>query len=803
MGLSSVRAIRRFLNGALGAAVMTIGTAPILAQSARGVVIERDGLRPAIGVIVVFDDQSGTVAGRTLTNAVGEFSLKFATGGIYRARVLRVGFQPTVAPAVTVEVGGTTSLRIVLTGAPVTLPAVSVRGQDICRGQSADGVVVAAIWEEARKALLASGLSDNAGPLIAEWIEYERTLDATSRFVRAQRIRSTRSATTHAFRSAPWNVLAETGYVVDEQDGTVFHAPDADVLLSDSFASLHCFHVEPPGPDRANQIGVGFRPARVRRQISDIEGTFWIDRESRELRALEFRYTNLPAVTERMQPGGMVEFLRLSSGSWLVGRWSIRMPQLMLTAPTTMRRRGVTVIGSAATVQAVRLVGGELSRVDRADSTLYRALGATLAVRISSPDSIVSRGDVRVTLDGSDYEMLTDANGLGHITPILPGQYRLRAQSPLMDSLGVLAESVEVTVTGREANEVVVSLAPASALFRRVCERDVSPDQGAHARGVVVDSMGLPVANAAVRLSWQRQIAIVSDRIMWNDQSLTTRTDSLGTWQACGVPRDVGMMVRVESSAGRGRTPLRVTPGALFASVRTAVQQDSLRAEGSDASVLIALTDSLSRPVKDAIVIVAAPNGFTKRLRSDSAGHVFAAHVQPGTLTVDVRKVGFSSGIVSAEIERGDNTIPIVMQRSLVPQLAAVRVVGDHRVNARHNDFERRQEAGVATATVTAAEIERRQPASTWQLLTRLPSLQILDSLGVISARSSRMSYLLCWPRVAIDGLILPERPNLALLPPPGEIFGIEVFAGSARLPLEFGGEGEQRFCGLIAIWTK
>jgi hypothetical protein len=61
----------------------------------------------------------------------------------------------------------------------------------------------------------------------------------------------------------------------------------------------------------------------------------------------------------------------------------------------------------------------------------------------------------------------------------------------------------------------------------------------------------------------------------------------------------------------------------------------------------------------------------------------------------------------------------------------------------------------------------------------------------------------MCWPRVAIDGLIQPTRANLALLPPPSEIYAIEIFAGPASQPLKMAGEGEQRFCGLIAIWTR
>ena len=131
-------------------------------------------------------------------------------------------------------------------------------------------------------------------------------------------------------------------------------------------------------------------------------------------------------------------------------------------------------------------------------------------------------------------------------------------------------------------------------------------------------------------------------------------------------------------------------------------------------------------------------------------------------------------------------------------------MIGDRVVVARHADFERRKAAGEATAVISQEEIEKRNPAHSWQLLTRVPSLLVLDSLGAVYARTTRMSVYPCWPRVAIDGKILQTRPNLAVeLPPPNEIYGIEVYAGSARLPVEVPGEGDQRFCGLIMVWTR
>lgn len=207
-------------------------TTTLAAQTVRGVVTQPDGVTPAAGVIVLLESASGGAAvtsdasasparpsAKALTDERGAFTIRLASEGTYRGRVLRVGYQPTLIPPFSVS--GTsfaTTVRIVLTALPVSLPAVSVRGSDVCRGRGGDGELVARVWEEARKALLASGMTDDAAPLVAEWIEYERTLDATARFVRHQRVRSTKTVTTHAFRSVPASQLAEQGYVVDTED---------------------------------------------------------------------------------------------------------------------------------------------------------------------------------------------------------------------------------------------------------------------------------------------------------------------------------------------------------------------------------------------------------------------------------------------------------------------------------------------------------------------------------------------------------------------------------------------------------
>src|SRR5262249_5945206 len=151
-----------------------------------------------------------------------------------------------------------------------------IRDRRTCRVGADTGLAVARLWEEARKAMLTTQLDADETPLVAERIEYDRTLDSTARIVRSQQIRTSRSQTRHASRSRSPQELDSAGYVVSDSSGTTYFAPDADVLLSESFAAGHCFHVvAPPREASADLIGVAFEPTAERRSKREIEGTLW------------------------------------------------------------------------------------------------------------------------------------------------------------------------------------------------------------------------------------------------------------------------------------------------------------------------------------------------------------------------------------------------------------------------------------------------------------------------------------------------------------------------------------------------
>ena len=362
---------------ALAAILVLVACPPRLAaQRIRGEVVLPDRISPAARVIVIASGANGADVARTTTGETGKFDLPLPRGGRYRVRALRLGFQPTFAAPFDVAAADVQSLRIVLEGSIVSLAQVLVRGERVCGVRMDSGQLVADLWQQARIALLTSAL-DTAGQreLQATAIAYERTLDPTGVSVRAETTVVVRGTTSRPFASLPADSLARVGYVVEDKSGVVYRAPDAEVLLSESFVALHCFAAVPPPPAHLDWVGIGVTPARMRANLSDIEGTLWLDRTSAELRLFEYRYTNVSDVVARAGAGGRVEFVRLPTGHWIVSRWEIRMPRSILTRSVEGLGRLARVV-TRTSVREIQMKGGEVLEVDSAGVVLYESAGA-------------------------------------------------------------------------------------------------------------------------------------------------------------------------------------------------------------------------------------------------------------------------------------------------------------------------------------------------------------------------------------------------------------------------------------------
>ena len=805
----------------MAAAALLIVTGSLRAQLVTGAVVLRDSITPVPSVIVVAIDARGNTVSRALTSRQGQFTLRIPEFGRYQLDVLRIGFRPTRGPTINVIAGSVESVRIVFAAEPISLMAMTVRERETCRVSSDTGLAVARVWEEARKAMLATQLSTDGAPLFAEWIEYDRTLDSTSRLVRKQSVRTSRNPTTHAFRSVPADVLHDKGYVVQDTIGVNYYIPDAEVLLSNAFVAGHCFRLVEPSGERAAQIGVGFVPTRDRRDMREIQGTLWVDRASAELRTLEFSYTNMPDAAEPAHTGGIVQFLRLGDGNWLVSKWSVRMPRL------AQKYRTSTIMSASSLVlRAVQVAGGEVNRVTRKDSLVYQAIGPAMSIQVLAPDTIMHVAGAMLSLEGTDYLATGNASGRIFLSPVLDGRYKVSVRTPFMDSLGMPPVEREIQ-TRMDAHVDTLVLPSARDALVVACPKESIESFEGMLHGTARDGGARPLKQAAVTATWKTNFSIVatgnSDHVSYGEKTIGTLTDNSGYWRLCGIPARIPISVSVVSDSGSDVREARLSDRpfdvvALVAHTSSAALRDielAVKPAGARARALIelAVTDVRGAPLSGAILEVQIPGSPTRTMVTGFSGRALVPDVAPGTLTVQARHLGFTPGRVSVTVEAGRNTVPIMMSTASTPMLDTMRVVGGRNGRGRFDDFETRRLNHQATLSISREEIVKRNPTEIWQMLTNMSGVTIADKLDKVVAVSrralqNRFSNEPCFLLVMVDGVMQNKvgdelGVDLRSLPRPDEIHGIEVFNGPAAIPVQYGGIGTNKWCGLIAVWTR
>ena len=348
---------------------MSLPVANATAQAIRGTVTERSTGLPIGGVLMtlVHADSTSVTVVTALTRENGAFILRASQPGSFRVLAKRIGVRRFDSDVIDLASGQEIERSIELEALAYQLPAVAVLSESICSRRNDRVGDVAALWDEARTALAATQVSQRDRLVRARVVRYLRELDARSLRVESERMRrETTGVVDRPFISLGGDVLSRSGYWrILPNDSIAYHAPDADVLLSASFARDHCFDVANGRGQRAGLTGLVFEPARDR-DIPDVRGTIWLDARTFELRFVDFAYSRLPFPTNNGNIGGEVHFTRLPSGAWIVERWFIRMPRYA-DRPTTRstgvpgarpiveyRLTGLLEEGGTVTVEQVR-----------------------------------------------------------------------------------------------------------------------------------------------------------------------------------------------------------------------------------------------------------------------------------------------------------------------------------------------------------------------------------------------------------------------------------------------------------------
>ena len=240
-------------------------------------------------------------------------------------RVRRSGYLPFLSSELTLPRAKELVLNV--ESPHVELEGIVVNSKSPCKRTDPDSRSLATVWDEIDKALRSSQLTTSDLKGIGWGRTYRRETRSDGSIISADT--NVFKITDHRpFGAIDPAALATRGYVLgDEDKGWSYFAPDEAVLMSDEFASTHCFRLV-RSTDRRGQIGVAFEPVPRRKQ-SDIAGVIWVDRATAELREIVFRFVNAKALS-RFDSGGFTRFRRVASGTWIVNEWKLSVPRLQL-----------------------------------------------------------------------------------------------------------------------------------------------------------------------------------------------------------------------------------------------------------------------------------------------------------------------------------------------------------------------------------------------------------------------------------------------------------------------------------------
>lgn len=793
---------------------------------------------PVAGALVRLLASDGESLRSTMTSSDGRYRLQVPEGGTWGVRVERIGYDDSAIRSVEVAGDAVAFEDVVLVERAIELRGLTVdAGGRRCDLTQPGDDGPQRLWSQVRKALDAASWTTRQGSLRFRLRQWVRTLSPGDGTILDERPSYAQSRAGNSVRSLPARQLADEGYVRVADDGSIeYFAPDAEVLLSDSFLSQHCFTVVDGGgsPDGAaagddGQVGLAFEP-RPGRELPDVEGVLWVDATSGRLDRLTFRYTDLDRTGLNFDVGedaaaGEVRYVELADGRWVVREWWIRAPGVEV-----VRER--TRFGSRdrQRVGAIYETGAAISFVEgrnfawAPDRQNFEVRGVVFDSTAAGPlDGAVVR------LAGRGWRTRADEAGRFVLSDVPAGRYRLVFEHDRLTELGLEPRTLDLTLDSVGVDDVRLVIPPITTLLAEGCA-DTEAGRG-HIVGRVTAPDGetaMGGLGVAVRetsgLEGSSSEAVVSQATVGPD----------GTYRLCDVPAGRALRVELESvRADRAQAEVTVPEGGhgrvdLVVSWSEARGIDLTAAGGM--SVGGTVTDaSDGRPLPSVSVEVLDAQGEVVDRSTTDASGAFRLSVD----REDPRRVRFSA-LGFGEATTGE--LPRASRRHRIDvRLAptALEIEGlTASVDARALElddvgFYDREERTIGTF-LDREELQIQSVSRTTEALMRVPGIQTVDQASETNnttrryiqfraaARASFGSQS-CVPAVYIDGALMrqggplgraggagaadPDVPSLDELVSDEEILAVELYDSPATIPAQFAGAGT--LCGAIVIWRR
>lgn len=455
-----------------------------------------------------------------------------------------------------------------------------------------------------------------------------------------------------------------------------------------------------------------------------------------------------------------------------------------------------------------------LNRATRTLPALALALTTTARAQSLSGvlrDSLLYDGplpNATLRIEGSHREVRTDLGGRFRFDSLPAGTYRLTFSHPAFDAAGLAVPRWRVDLPAQGLQDVVLATPSPDTRYGPACPGRRSPDQG-YIVGTVQDAAAdSGLGGAVVNVMWAQIAVSRTTGVQTQRKNARAETDAHGRFVLCGVPREGDVTAWATfGTASTGLLSMSLGRRALAArEFHVASKTLTATATAADSAALGARLDGVVKnidgePIPDARVYIRGNRTIGK---TTASGAFSLAGLPGGSQVVEVTALGYQGSRQTVDLKPGGGQRAEIVLGKTIQRLPAVEVLG--KVGDDASTFLDRARRGFGYF-ITEDDIKKRNPVIFEDIIRTVPGMQVVPvgpGYRIISSRGQADLLSDCPPAYFVDGApFYVDDTNGDPFPVgPTEIMGIEVYAGTAGVPIEFqrptsGG------CGVIAIWTK
>lgn len=446
----------------------------------------------------------------------------------------------------------------------------------------------------------------------------------------------------------------------------------------------------------------------------------------------------------------------------------------------------------------------------RAQPAASRANGT---VRGEVFDSLAMQPVARalVWLPGTVVSTQADDRGHYTLTDIPAGAHVIAFSTPALDSLGLGTLGANANVTADNITQLKLTTPSFATIWRALCKAgsSVGTDSGI-VFGTLRDAASdTRLFGARTRFNWYDMRVGADKKLAMMEITRDVRSDSTGTYYACGLPIDIAVFSEAEGARSASGVVQYAVGSRRLLRVDLLVSTDMVNQpttrERTSAELIAALkargTSTVRGTVRDeknrvqvnASVMIASVDST---VITNDKGEFVLAGLPAGTHDLEARQLGFAPRRTRIDLHPGAVTEADLTVSSST-KLATVNVRAQAVAGSDRADYEHRRREGFGYA-LEAKDIKDRSDMTA--VLQGIPSVTTRRVRGQAFVVMDHGSFTggECVPLIWIDG----TRSDMTVASSinPQDLRAVEVFPRAGSAPPMYVG---LQACGVILFWTK